>query len=408
MTFVLPIPEMATFQVALIIFVLTYVAIIFTGLPFIKVDRPSAAFFGAVAMVVFGVLTFHDAVNAIDFDTIALLLGMMIIAAVLELDGFVTLLAAKTVRYSKTPKQLLLTIIIMTGVVTAFIVNDVVLLLFTPVIIKVARLGKLNPIPYLLAIALASNIGSVMTITGNPQNMLIAIKSGISFGSFLAYLSIITLISLGILYFVLAFSYRKDLVNKKLNINVNNFTYDYSSMKWSVPIFILTIVAFFSANKLGLSLPVIALSGAALILIFGKVRPSKVIREVDWVLLLLFAGLFIVVHGIEKASALTAISSQIPLTPDLQGIVLIHGVGFVFSQIFSNVPLTILLAPIVATFESNLLWLSMASGLTLAGNATLLGAIANLIVAETAEKQGVHINFWEFIKVGLIVTILTL
>ncbi|HNZ41739.1 MAG TPA: SLC13 family permease, partial [Bacteroidales bacterium] len=159
--------------VALIIFFITYVGIIFTRLPWINIDRPSAAFFGAVAMILFSVLSFEEAVLSIDFNTIALLLGMMIIISTLQLDGFFSFIARKTMVYSRTQFRLLVIIVFVTGVSSAFMVNDAVVLLFTPVIIALCHTYRINPIPYLIAEILASNAGSVMTMTGNPQNMLI-------------------------------------------------------------------------------------------------------------------------------------------------------------------------------------------------------------------------------------------
>ena len=164
--------------IALIIFIITYLGIIFTRLPGVNVDRPSAAYCGAIAMVLLGVLTPAEAVAAIDTNTIFLLLGMMIVIATLQLDGFFDLIAKKTISYSKTRFRLLCLIVFVTGISSAFLVNDAVVLMFTPVIIQICRSSKLNPVPYLIGEILASNIGSVMTITGNPQNMLIGLASG--------------------------------------------------------------------------------------------------------------------------------------------------------------------------------------------------------------------------------------
>jgi len=169
---------------ALIIFIITYIGIIFTRLPRMNIDRPSAAFFGAVAMILFGVLTFDEAIHAIDFNTIALLLGMMIIISTLEIDGFFEWIATRTLAIADTPFKLLVVLSFTTGIASAFLVNDAVVLLFTPVIIGMCLSLRLNPIPFLIAEILSSNIGSAMTITGNPQNMLIGINSGISYGQF--------------------------------------------------------------------------------------------------------------------------------------------------------------------------------------------------------------------------------
>jgi len=400
---------MNTIQIiALIIFVITYIGIIFTRLPWINVDRPSAAFFGAVAMILFNVLTFQEAIFSIDFNTIALLLGMMIIITTLQLDGFFSFIARKTMMYSRTQFRLLVIIVFVTGISSAFMVNDAVVLLFTPVIIALCLTYRINPIPYLIAEILASNVGSAMTITGNPQNMLIGVSSGISYGNFLLHLLPVSLIGMVIIVFVVRMLYPKNFKDKTvLEIHENDFDYNFSSMKISVPIFLGVVMLFFFSNLLHLSIPMIALLGGSMILIFGKIKPSKVIKEIDWVLLLFFASLFIVVHGIEKVGLMQYIISSGPLNSDIGGISAIHGISLVASQLVSNVPFTVAILPLMKTISSDVMWLTLASASTLAGNATIIGAMANLIVIESAKHQNVKISFFEFFKAGIITTILT-
>ena len=198
---------------AVIIFIITFLGIIYTRLPKVNIDRPSAAFFGAVAMILFGVLTFEEAVLAIDFNTIALLLGMMIIIVVLELDGFFTFIAEKTISLSKSRNQLLIIIVFVTGIASAFLVNDAVVLLFTPVIIQICRSAKLNPIPYLIAEILSSNVGSAMTITGNPQNILIGMQSGISYSKFLLHLLPVSFLGMILIIPLTKIFFRKEFKN---------------------------------------------------------------------------------------------------------------------------------------------------------------------------------------------------
>lgn len=394
---------------AVIIFTLTFLGIIYTRLPKVNVDRPSAAFFGAVAMILFGVISFEEAVLSIDFNTIALLLGMMIVIAVLELDGFFTLIADKTISLSKTSNQLLLIIVFITGIASAFLVNDAVVLLFTPVIIQICRSAKLNPVPYLIAEIMASNVGSAMTITGNPQNILIGMQSGISYSKFIFHLLPVSLIGMLVIVLVIKFFFKNDFMkDSQLTFTKKSSSYNFQSMKFSVPIFLIMVFLFFFGNILKLSIPMIALAGASLVLILGKIKPSQVIKQVDWVLLLFFAGLFIVVHGIEKVGVLDPFIENTPITNFLSGILSLHGLSLVLSQIVSNVPYTILMLPILKTASSDLLWLSLASSATLAGNATIIGAVANIIVIEVAKKYDVDIGFWKFLKVGSIVTVITL
>ncbi|NTW32665.1 MAG: anion transporter [Bacteroidetes bacterium] len=395
-------------NIALVIFIITYIGIIFTRLPKINIDRPSAAFFGAVAMIVFGVLNFDEAVHAIDYNTIALLLGMMIIISTLQLDGFFSLIAQKTIAYSGNQFRLLVLIVFITGIASAFMVNDAVVLLFTPVIITICINSKLNPVPYLIAEILASNTGSVMSMTGNPQNMLVGINSGISYGSFILKLLPVSILGLLSIIWVMRLLYPSVFKGKKnITFSQENINYKYSSMRISVPIFILVTFLFFFSNMIGLSIPIIALAGASLILIFGKIKPSEVIRKVDWVLLLFFASLFIVVEGLQKTGMLNDLISKNNFSANMNGVLAIHGISLFFSQIVSNVPLTIVMLPFMKSAGSEILWLALASSSTLAGNLTIIGAMANLIVIESAEKHKIHIRFWEFFKVGVIVTIIS-
>jgi len=397
------------YYIALIIFIITYSGIIFTRLPWVNVDRPSAAYFGAVAMIVTGVLSFEEAILAIDFNTIALLLGMMIVIATLELDGFFAFIAQKTISFSKTPLQLLWIITFTTGIASAFLVNDAVVLMFTPIIISICRSAKLDPKPYLIAEILASNVGSAMTITGNPQNMLIGIYSGIPYLYFLLHLLPVSIIGMIVIVLCIKRMYAQTFETQNiLHYSQNEYEYNLSSMIFSVPIFILITVFFLLHHVLDISIPTIALIGSSLILLLGKIKPSKIIKEIDWVLLLFFASLFIVVKGAEKAGILSMFIQFSHFNDSFYSITILHVVSLVFSQIVSNVPFVILLGPTLKHGNSKLLWLVLASSSTLAGNATIIGAMANLIVLESAAKSGVKISFMEFLKPGMVVTIITL
>lgn len=397
---------MQTQTIALIIFVITYIGIIFTRLPKMNIDRPSAAFTGAVAMILFGVIDFQEAINAIDFNTICLLLGMMIIISTLKIEGFFSLIASSTIAFANTRTKLLSAIVFVTGIASAFLVNDAVVLLFTPIIISICSKADINPIPYLIAEILASNIGSVMTITGNPQNMLIGINSGISYLNFMLKLLPISILGMIIVIFIVKLFYHKNFKDKTHLSFKSSYSYSFKKMQRSIIIFILVILAFFLGKFLNISIPLIALVGAALILLMGEAKPSKIIKEVDWVLLLFFSSLFIVVAAIEKVGILNPLLN-INLSENIQGIVGIHSLSLILSQIVSNVPFTVLMLPIMKSINSETLWLALASASTLAGNATIIGAMANLIVIESAEKEGVKIRFWQFFKIGIVVTLIT-
>lgn len=397
---------MNTETIALIIFVITYIGIIFTRLPKVNIDRPSAAFIGAVAMLAFSVVSFEEAVSFIDFNTIFLLLGMMIVVAALKFDGFFNLITEKTLQYANSRFKLLVGVVFVSGIASAFLVNDAVVLIFTPIIISICSRVKINPLPYLIAEILSSNIGSVMTITGNPQNMLIGLNSGISYVDFLLKLFPISFIGMILCVVVVRWIYKKEFKDKSLLSYTPEQNYSFKEMSSSIIVFALVVLAFFFGKLLGMSIAVIALAGASLIILFGKHKPEKLIKDVDWVLLLFFASLFIVVGAVQKVGILDSIL-QIDLQENLSGLISIHSISLVMSQILSNVPYTVLMLPLMNVVDSETLWLALASASTLAGNATIIGAMANIIVIESAANFGVKIGFWEFFKSGIIITILT-
>ncbi|MBM2832239.1 MAG: putative transporter [Dehalococcoidia bacterium] len=396
---------------AAVILILTYIGIACTRLPWVNVDRSSAAFTGGVLMVLFGVLTFDEAVRAVDFNTITLLLGMMVLVAALKGVGFFDLLAVKSLSLARTPRRLLLLVIVATAASSAFLVNDTVVLLFTPIVIHVCRHRRVNPVPYLIAEAMASNIGSTATIVGNPQNMLIGITSGISFARFFLYLLPVSVVSTVALILIMYAFYRKtfsrgpDTADEPVK---ESPTYDARALRRLLPILLLILIAFFLSSFLKLSIPLIALSAAALVLLAVRAKPSSIIREVDWVLLLFFAGLFVVIESAHRAGVLDIFIERVTVAPDLSGIVSVSIVSTLVSQIVSNVPLTMLLLPMLKNVPGDVLWIALASGSTLGGNLTIIGAVANIIVVEGASRDGVHVGFLEFLKVGAVVTAVTI
>jgi Na+/H+ antiporter NhaD/arsenite permease-like protein len=395
---------------ALVIFIVTFLGVALTRLPWVKLDRPVVAFLGAVAMVLFGVLTPAEAVAAIDWDTLALLLGMMIIIAGLQQDEYTQAAAAAVLGRAKSPRQLLVLVIIFTGVASAFLVNDAVVLVFTPILIAYCKGRELNPTPFLLAEAMASNIGGVATITGNPQNMLIGLQSGISYVGFLLRLLPVALLSSAILLVLTSWMYRKDLRQpfRLDDIEQRSDFRPLNKIKPSEIILSLVVLGFLISRWIGVEVPLIALAGAGLILTFNRNSPRDIFGQVDWVLLLFFAALFVVIGGAVHAGLLDWTIESARLTSDFAGVGLLHGLSLALSQLISNVPHTILMVPLLQPLDSDLLWLSLASSATLAGNLTLMGAVANLIVVERANQQGVEVTFWEFFKLGLLVTALSL
>ncbi len=405
--------------IAAIILGLTYLGVIFTRFPGINFDRPAAALTGALLMVLLGVVSAPQALGMIDFHTLALLFGMMLLIAALQRAGFFTTLAARSVALAASPKQLLWLVVIATAVASAFLVNDVVVLLFTPIIITACRGLKLNPVPYLLGEAMASNIGSTATIVGNPQNMLIGVASGITFSRFFLILLPVAVVSTLLLVAVLNFFFRAEFSQPMREAPLEHRTLSVTSghalpaaqrrlLAWILPIVGLTIAGFFVGSIWGISVPMVALVGGVAAVLFSGTKPSKLILGVDWALLVFFAGLFVVIGGAKQAGVLDFFLRHVTLEPDAFGIFSLHLSSAALSQLVSNVPLTMLVIPLIQKAPSDVLWISLAAGSTLGGNATLLGAVANIIVVERAYKQGVEIKWWDFAKVGLVVTAITL
>jgi Na+/H+ antiporter NhaD/arsenite permease-like protein len=399
------------FWVATTILALTYIGVAITRLPRINVDRPSAAFSGAVLMVLFGVLSFDAAVRAIDFHIIALLLGMMMLVAALERAGFFVQVARRLLSVGTTPFRLLVVVVAGTGVLSALLVNDTVVLFLTPVVIQACRMLRANPVPYLLAEAMASNIGSTATIVGNPQNMLIGITSGITFTRFFLHLAPVAIAGCLALIAIVWLAYRRefsqafDRQEELLRAGCQDQT---TGNRWIWLILVLVIGAFFLSSTLRIDVSLIALVTGAAVLLISHARPSEVIARVDWVLLLFFVGLFVVIGGAREAGVMDVMLRMVSVTPDLPGIISLHLASAIISQLVSNVPLTMLVIPIIEGTPGNLLWLSLAAGATLGGNATLIGAVANIIVVERASREGVIVSFGEFLKVGVWVTLATL
>ncbi len=409
--------------VAAIILGLTYIGIAFTRLPFVNIDRPAAVLTGALLMVLFGVLTFQEAVQAIDFNTMALLLGMMLLIAVLQRVGFFTILASRSIALATSPHRLLIIVVLATAVASAFLVNDVVVLLFTPVIIRACHMLKTNPLPYLVAEAMASNIGSTATIVGNPQNMLIGVTSGIPFFSFFLYLLPVSALSTVVLIVATMILYRQQLA---IPFETNHTREPVSAQTLAVvaghdihvrrrrilvlpvSVLVVTLFALFFSSSFGWRLPLVAMTAGVAAVLLSGIRPSAVIRHVDWVLLVFFGGLFVVIGGARQAGVLDVLMNQGRFTPDIGGILSMHLFSAGVSQIVSNVPLTMLTIPLIQHIPGDVLWIALAAGSTLGGNATLIGAIANIIVAEGAAREGVELKFGEFARLGLVVTVITI
>jgi Na+/H+ antiporter NhaD/arsenite permease-like protein len=390
------------------IFVATYLLIAIESGRGSHLDRTAAAFCGAVAMVLAGVLTLNDAYQSIDWNTIIFLLGMMILVAHFQISGFFDWIAAQVVKVARTRLQLLVLLVFASGVLAAFFVNDTICLIFTPIVLVVTSRLEIPPVPYLIAVATSSNVGSVMSVTGNPQNAVVGIAAHFSFLGFLVHLAPVALIGLVIDAVILAVVFRRDVLNQPLTAQDNSVTVSIDRpllLKCALAALLVLALWIF-----GFSFPLVAISVGAFILVIGRVKAQNVYQRVDWELLLFFASLFVVIHGFQSSGAIAYLIAW--FHHGLQGGALsqlfaVSGIMLILSNLVSNVPAVLLFRPLVESFpNSHFLWLAVASTSTLAGNATPISSVANLIVLQQA-GQKVRISFWEFTRVGLVVTLLT-
>ena len=377
--------------------------------PGLRLNRPAASLLGAVAMVTLGGLSLPDAYAAIDLDVIVFLLGVLLLAAHLELGGFFEWAAERIIERMPSPRTLLAAVVAVSGILSAFFINDTICLVLTPLLIAALRPLGLRPLPYLLAIALASNVGSAMAITGNPQNMLIGIASGISYVRFMAMLAVPALGGLVIVYFVLARVHRADLaVSLADRRAVAEVALDRALVVRALAIFGGALAGWL----IGLLLPLVAITAGALMLAVAGRNPAEAFARVEWSLLLFFAAIFIVMRGVRDIPLVVSLTSS--AAAELgggswrdAGIVTVAMLAL--SNLVSNVPAVVLWLPVVPALPSaDFVWLVIAMSATFAGNLTLLGSMANLIVAERAESRGVRVGFGDYLRVGIPVTLLTL
>jgi Na+/H+ antiporter NhaD/arsenite permease-like protein len=405
-----------------LLFTLTYLGLALGQVPGLRMDRAGIALVGATLMLLTGVLTLPQAVSeeSIDYKALALLFGMMIVVGFLRLAGCFRQLAHGALARIRTPPGLLAVTIALSGVLSAFLINDIVCLALTPLVLHLARRLRFDPVPHLIGLATAANIGSAGTITGNPQNIYIGSHSGISYLRFALRLLPVAVLGLGLDYLVIALVYRGRLARPKgaepagagrngggARPGKADRVPDRRLHRWlrrkSVAVTLVTVVLFFT----GLPLAVVAL-GAAAVLLLCRLKPEKVYRQVDWGLLVLFTGLFIVVHAFRvHVVARWGIEHWTWLLH--RPVDLLSLVSAALSNLVSNVPAVLLMEPVVKAvpLHTETAWLALAMSSTFAGNLTVLGSVANLIVVENAAREGVTVSFGEYCKVGIPLTVLT-
>ncbi len=394
---------------ALVIFIATYVFLIGAELPFLKLDRPGGAVAGGVAMVALGVLPPAQVYGeAINWDTLVLLLGMMIITSVMARAAIFRLVSWAALRRARGPRTLLVVVVLIAGGLAALLVNDTICVMCTPLVLAMIEAAGLPPLPYLLALAFASNAGSVATETGNPQNLLIGTLSGIPYAQFSKALLLPAVLAVGCVLFVLLLTFRKELTTSKLlTIAMPPPPLDRRLAMLCAAALAFVVCGFL----LGFSLAWTAMTGAALLLAASRTSPKEMFAQVDGTLLLFFAGLFVVTHGVAQAGITERIHDALAPVFGHNAVQQTFRFGaftVAACQLVSNVPFVLLAAHWIPKLaDPHLSWLSLALVSTLAGNLTPVASVANLIVLELAGDKG-KIPFFRFLWLGALCTVLPL
>lgn len=391
--------------VSLLLIVLTLIGVAVGRYPWLRMNRATIALVGATGLILVGAISLDQAYAALDMNTIVLLFAMMVLNVNLRISGFFQIAVQQVVERANSPRKLLFLIIAASGVLSALLLNDTIVLMFTPLVLDIAESLKRNPIPYLIGLVTAANIGSVAAITGNPQNMIIGIASGIPFVTFSAYLLPVALIGLLVAWLFLVLLYPAEFSRQAFQDEPVLHIRAYPPLLQKALLAVaLMVVAFI----VGAPIPLAALGAAAFLLITRRLKPQRVFLELDWALLVFFSGLFIVTGAIETsglAEGLFAVASPIAD----RGVAALSLVAALLSNLVSNVPAVLLFRPIIPGFANpEQAWLTLAMSTTFAGNLTLLGSVANLIVAESARQRGVHLTFMEYLKPGVAITLATL
>jgi len=404
--------------VSSIVFIITY-AVIVTE----KINRSIVALLGAGLMISLGVLNQQTAINGIDFNTLGLLTGMMVIVAISRRSGvfqFVAVWSAKKVH--ARPWGILLMLSVVTAVFSALLDNVTTVLLIAPVTLLITGELKVHPYPFLFAEIFASNIGGTATLIGDPPNIMIGSAVNLSFNDFLVNLAPITLVIFPVTLFVIYLVWGRDMYasdearERIMQFKEKDAITDVRLLKQSLFVISLVILGFLFSHSLHLEPATIAMMGAALLLLLNSINSDaeeqsenvhKSFAEVEWVTIFFFVGLFIIVHGIEHAGLLDILANQVlsltggDLTLTAMAII---WVSAIFSAIVDNIPFVATMIPIIESMAPTFggaeqlmpLWWSLALGACLGGNGSLVGASANLIVAGFAERAGYRIHFLKF------------
>ena len=395
---------------AIVVFVLVMGAIMTE-----KLHRATAALAGAVLLVVCGVMTGKQAIGYIDFNTIGVLVGMMIVVAVIRTTGMFEYISIKAAKAAKgDPWKILIAFVLITAILSAFLDNVTTVLLVGPMSIAIARMLEINPVPFLMMQILASNVGGTATMIGDPPNIMIGSASGLSFMDFIANTGAAAVLIIIAQIIVMKFLYKKQLesgpINKTsvMNLDPDKSITNRKLMKQSIAVMVLVVIGFMIHDKLGFDSCMIALGAAAIMLIIGHQEVDQIISEVEWTTIVFFMSLFVVVGGLERTGVIHSISSWLISATEghyiLTMLVLLWA-SALLSSVLDNIPFVATLIPLVLTMQQQgmnveAFWWAISLGACLGGNGTMIGASANVVLSDIANKHGYPITFKSYLRVG--------
>ncbi len=404
----------------IVIFALAYVFIASE-----KISRIAIVLSGAAAMVVIGATdaekAFYSHETGIDWNVIFLLLGMMIIVGIIHKTGLFEFLAITAIKKSDgNPKVALVYLMVLTSLASAILDNVTTILLAVPMTLVVTKYLNVSPIPFILAQVFVSNIGGAATLVGDPPNIIIASKADLSFNSFLVHMAPMVLLVLAVVIPLIIFLFRRELINTAadrasiMQLSAHSFLKDSVLLKKSVVVLAIVMVAFILHSVVHIEPSVIALFGAGILVGISGLKPRDYVQDVEWATLIFFAGLFIMVGALVNVGALAEFSEYLKElfgSNTKMAASVILGLSAVLSGLIDNIPYVASMSPVISDLsvglvgrQEHVLWWSLAFGADFGGNATIIGASANVVAIGLAAKAGHHISFWKFAKYGIIVT----
>ncbi|MBF8984669.1 ArsB/NhaD family transporter [Lutibacter sp. B2] len=401
------------------IFILTYAIIVSE-----KINRMTIAFFGALLLVLFKIINLEFAFHSIDFDTISLLIGMMIIVNITKRTGLFQYIAIKSAKLAKgDPWRILIMLSIITAVSSALLDNVTTVLLIAPVTLVITEALQINPIPFMVVQILSANIGGTATLIGDPPNIMIGSETNLGFMDFLSNLLPVVIVIYLVTFFFIKRMYKSklhvkdDLKLKIMDMNENLALTDIPLLIKSLCILFLTMLGFALHQFIGLETATVALAGASILLLISKLDPEEIVHEIEWITIFFFAFLFILVGGLEKVGVIDFIAKGVVEMTNgniLLTTILILWISAIASSFLDNIPFVATMIPIIkgvgalSTFNITPLWWALALGACLGGNGTLVGASANVVVAGILEKHNHKISFMEYMKIAFPLMILSI